>query len=170
MSIYLQPLIEDDAQSLFQFELENRVFFETMVPTRGNDYYDYPYFQMNHKKLLAEQRDGQSFFYLIKNESGEIVGRMNIIDVTKGRQSAEIGYRVGEAYIGKGIASVALQLAIEEALKLNIKELRAKTTTNNYPSQKVLERNGFFRTFISEEPFEFKGEVVRFVHYSKVIR
>lgn len=59
MDIILEILKQNDAKKLYEFELENRAFFEKMVPERGEDYYHFETFQIRHNELLEEQRKGQ---------------------------------------------------------------------------------------------------------------
>ncbi|WP_179295631.1 GNAT family N-acetyltransferase [Bacillus sp. FJAT-45350] len=145
MSIRLEKLTEQDGQSLFAFEKQNRSFFETMVPSRGDEYYIYENFERGLKALVEEQLEGTSLFYLIKDESNLILGRMNVVDIEKEDQSGSIGYRIGEAFLKKGIASKALAILLHEAKEHKIKQLYAKTTIENVGSQKVLEKNGFLQ-------------------------
>ena len=56
--------------------------------------------------------------YAIRNERGEIVGRINLVTVQRGPvQSAEIGYRIGEQYSGRGYATQAVGLVVREAFE-----------------------------------------------------
>ncbi|WP_347232258.1 hypothetical protein [Halobacillus litoralis] len=48
MEITMDKLKIDDAQDLFDFESENRAFFEKMVPSRGEDYYNFETFMVRH--------------------------------------------------------------------------------------------------------------------------
>ena len=163
MEISINLLQEIDAGELFKFESENRRFFEEMVPSRGDDYYDFEKFTIRHQELLREQEDGLSNFYLIKNNAGEIVGRVNLVDMDKINNIADIGFRVGAEYVGKGIGNRALSLLLKT--DLSVRQIRGKTTTANYASQQVLEKNGFSKVDISEEEFELNGQKMRFVHY-----
>ncbi|QDP39271.1 GNAT family N-acetyltransferase [Radiobacillus deserti] len=164
MDITIEKLHDTDAENLYKFELENRIFFEEMVPSRGDDYYNFETFKERNKALLDEQAQGLSYFYLIKNKDGSIVGRMNLVDIENGL--GHIGYRVGKAYTGKGIANRALKLLLETIRnKQGIKEVSAKTTTNNMASQKVLEKNGFKYMAASDEEFLMNGQKVKFVYY-----
>ncbi|MGE6415901.1 GNAT family N-acetyltransferase [Planococcus kocurii] len=88
-----------------------------------------------------EQQNGLSNFYLIKNNSGEIVGRVNLVDIDKRNNIADIGFRIGAEYVGKGIGNQALKLFLKT--DLSVKQIRGKTTTVNQASQKVLEKNDF---------------------------
>ncbi len=163
MDISIHKLQECDAQELFIFEKENRLFFEEMVPSRGEDYYRFKTFKERHRELLAEQQERKSIFYLIRDNLGNIVGRINLVDIDATNHSAEIGYRVGEEYGGKGIGARALKLLLES--ESNIKKIKAKTTTNNIASQRVLEKNGFKQVCISDEIFEMNGQNLKFIHY-----
>lgn len=60
MKIKLGILQKKDAEPLFQFETENRAFFETMVPSRGENYYKYDQFLRIMEELLSEQVDRKS--------------------------------------------------------------------------------------------------------------
>ncbi|WP_456271926.1 GNAT family N-acetyltransferase [Bacillus sp. AK031] len=162
MDIYLDRLKMEDAEQLFAFELENRGFFETMVPSRGADYYNYETFLSKHKLLLKEQEEEISFFFLIKNKAGEILGRMNLVDIDPSTKIGHIGYRVGKAFTGQGIASAALKLLFYDIEKLQVNEIHAKTTEDNLPSQKILIKNGFSLVKKDEES---SGINERFLHY-----
>ena len=156
MKIYLSKLTFEDAQRLLEFELTNRRFFELMVPTRGDDYYKLDQFLINHQVLLNEQEEGLSTFYLIKNEIAGIVGRINLIDINKQLGTAHLGYRIGEAFLGKGIATQSVKLILELIEEQSIHQLYAKTTMDNIASQKVLERTGFLKEHsLKEDQFTY---------------
>lgn len=166
MNILIEKLKDTDAESLHEFEIENRTFFEEMVPTRGDDYYKPEVFKVRHESLLDEQVKGISFFYLIKDENDSILGRINLVDIDESDKIGYLGYRVGQNHTGKGVAKKALKLLLETIGELDIKEVKAKTTTNNIASQKVLEQNGFGRTETSDEEFEMNGQMLKFVNYT----
>lgn len=163
LKISIHMLQEVDAQDLFKFELENRRFFEKMVPNRGNDYFVWDTFVQRHAELLKEQEHGISNLYLIKNNDGKIVGRINLVDLDKKTSTAELGFRVGEPFVGKGIGNKALSQLLNTDLE--IKRINAKTTTVNKASQKVLEYNGFVQTAMDNEEFEMNGQKMKFIHY-----
>lgn len=165
MKITLSILAYDDMKDLYVFELENRAYFEKMVPSRGEDYYDFTMFKKKNSMLLDEQAQKLSYFYLLKDELGHIVGRINLTDIDKDQQLGHIGYRVGEKHIGQGIANKALQLLLANVSHHGIHQIAAKTTTNNIASQKILEKNGFTYTGTSSEEFTMHGQNVQFVYY-----
>ncbi|WP_026690454.1 GNAT family N-acetyltransferase [Alteribacter aurantiacus] len=165
MNIKLEELQAADAEDLYQFERDNRDYFETMVPSRGEDYYNVETFKTRLESLLDEQSKGQSYYYLIKNEDGLILGRMNLVDIDRSDHSAHIGYRVGKSYTGKGIAYRALELLLETLNKREVNQILAKTTTTNIGSKKVLEKNGFKHIETSDETFLMNGKKMTFVYY-----
>lgn len=169
MEITLEKLQQADANMLYEFELKNRDYFEKMVPSRGEDYYCLEDFKIRHEALLNEQKEGESYYYLIKNENGLILGRMNLVDIDKCSKLGYIGYRVGEAYTGKGIANKALELLLRTINKQDIEQILAKTTTNNIASQKILEKNGFKHISTSKEEIEMNGKSLKFVYYKWTI-
>ncbi|MFC9601273.1 GNAT family N-acetyltransferase [Peribacillus butanolivorans] len=169
MEIFIGRLNERDAEELFTFECNNRRFFEQTVPSRGDDYYTFETFKNRHRELLKEQEENISYFYLIKNDSGSIVGRINLVDIDNTNGSAHVGYRIGEKYTQRGIANKALKLLVNTAAELSVNQIHAKTTSNNIASQKVLERNGFIRSSINEEKNEFSGQKETFIYYCRTI-
>lgn len=166
MDIFIKKLHMTDADELFNFEVENRTFFEEMVPTRGDEYYNFENFKKGLETLLEEQVIGSSRFYLIKDKDSSILGRINLVDIDEANKIGYLGYRVGEVHTGKGIANKALKLLVERVSNEEIKQIKAHTTTNNIASQKVLEKNGFDRVSTSSEEFDMNGQMVSFVYYS----
>ena len=55
----------------------------------------------------------------------------------------EIGYGLAPAYEGRGYATAALALLLDDLTKMDICELFAETSVDNPASQRVLEKNGF---------------------------
>ncbi|XKE94543.1 GNAT family N-acetyltransferase [Metaplanococcus flavidus] len=163
MEISLGLLQENDAEELFEFEKVNRIFFEKMVPGRGDDYYQWSTFLRRHRELLEEQERGGCRFYLIKDPDGNIAGRINLVDIDAAAGTVEVGFRLGENYGGKGLGSKALTLLL--STETDLRQIHAKTTTVNKSSQRVLEKNGFIHMGISGDEFEMNGEKMRFVRY-----
>ncbi|MHC5247542.1 GNAT family N-acetyltransferase [Enterococcus sp. LJL90] len=165
----LVPLTSEKFPELLAFEKENRNFFRQHIPDRGDDYFLAEAFQRRNEALLMEQDNRQSFFYLILNEAEQVIGRINLTDCNWQQQSAELGYRIGEASLGKGMATQAVELITIEAQTLGLKKILAYTTNNNLVSQKVLTKTGFQLTHRDSETFLFLDEEVFFVYFEKMI-
>ncbi|WP_242223335.1 GNAT family N-acetyltransferase [Bacillus cereus group sp. BfR-BA-01380] len=160
MELYIEQLKEQDAEELFAFECSNRAFFEKTVPSRGEDYYTFETFQKVFYELLQEQFERISYFHLIRNDEGTIVGRINLVDIEKDKELGYLGYRIGEKYAGRGIATKGVTLLLAETANYHVTEIHAKTTTDNIASQKVLEKSNFSRISIDENV-----DQTDFIHY-----
>lgn len=143
VSIKLLSLADTDG--LFQFELENRAYFERIGLPRGGAYYERASFGAILAELIAEQEKGLHYMYLARNTEGEIIGRVNLTEVIgEPLRRAELGYRIGERHQGRGCATAAVRLVIEQArLAHHLHRLEAGTAPDNIGSQIVLMKNGF---------------------------
>lgn len=139
----LELVRADHADALLAFERENREYFAAVIPDRGDDYF--AQFAARHAQLLERQDAGTDYFHVVVTESGEILGRVNLVEVENG--SAELGYRIARDAAGQGLATGAVA-EIRELAKTayGLTALRAKVTLDNPASHRVLERNGFVAT------------------------
>ncbi|MFF7313003.1 GNAT family N-acetyltransferase [Streptomyces sp. NPDC008137] len=140
----LEPLRADHADALLAFERENRAYFARTVPDRGDVFFTPAGFAERHRALLAEQHARVCRFHVVLDEAGNLIGRVNLIDVADG--SAELGYRIGEQAAGRGVATAAVaQVCRLAAADYGLTSLTAATTLDNPASMRVLSRNGFTR-------------------------
>ena len=136
----LQLVRLDHAPALLAFELENRAYFAAAIPDRGDEFF--AKFDMRHEQLFAWQATGTAYFHLLVVEGGEVVGRVNLVEVADG--SAELGYRIARQAAGQGLATAAVCKVRElAATEYGLSRLRARVTLDNPASRKVLEHNGF---------------------------
>ncbi|MDX6248614.1 MAG: [ribosomal protein S5]-alanine N-acetyltransferase [Kribbellaceae bacterium] len=82
----LQRLRPDHAPALVTFEQENRSYFAASVPDRGDEYFGD--FAARHDQLLADQDTGVIHFHVLVTDDGEVVGRVNLVDVAGGSAAA----------------------------------------------------------------------------------
>lgn len=145
MTVALHPLEPGDAEPLLAFEQENRSFFERFVPGRGDAYYRPSAVRGSIEGNLEERRLGTDFMYALRDAEGEIVGRLNLVNVQRGPvQCAQLGYRIGERHNGRGYATQAVGQVVRVAFeRLGLHRLEAATSPENVGSQIVLIRNGF---------------------------
>jgi [ribosomal protein S5]-alanine N-acetyltransferase len=138
--VRLERLRADHADVLLAFERENRDYFARTIPDRGDSYF--AEFAARHQALLDEQEGGSCHFHLVFDEQGELIGRINLVDVMDG--TADLGYRIGEKAAGRGVATAAVaQLCHLAAEEYGLRTLTAATTLENQASKTVLTRNGF---------------------------
>src|SRR5471032_2186744 len=133
-----------DAQALLDFELANRAYFERWISARDDGYYTVPAVRAAIEQAMRERAADQGYQFLLKDD-GAIVGRVNLRAVTRPYfNRATLGYRIGERYVGRGYASRAVALALEQAFgALELWRVEAACRPENAASVRVLERNGF---------------------------
>lgn len=172
MDITLNPINEKDGEALLRFEIENRIFFEETCMPRGDEYYNKENFMNILNELIKEQSLGIHYMYLVKDNKGEIVGRINLVDVIRGPiNKAELGYRIGKNHKGKGYGKKAIAIILKEAINIHkIHRIEAGTSKENIASQKILEHNGFRNVGVFKEYIYFNGKWNDSIVYEKILK
>lgn len=136
----LQRLTAGHQDAILAFETASREYFAASVPDRGDEFFaDYP---ARHAALLAMQDAGTDHFHVLVTDEGTIAGRVNLVRVEDGE--AELGYRIGRDFAGRGLATDAVrQVRALAGAEYGLTRLRAVTTVDNHGSRAVLLRNGF---------------------------
>lgn len=135
----LERLRSDHGPAVLAFEAENRAYFAASINDRGDEFFEQ--FSERHRTVLAEQDAGVSAFYVLVDADGTVLGRFNLYDLVDG--TAEVGYRVAEQVAGRGVATSTLRTLCRLAAANGLRTLRAKASTENVASQRVLEKAGF---------------------------
>ncbi len=151
-----------DIKNIFEFEKNNREFFESVLPPRPDTYHQLESFEEVMITLLQEQSDETYYMFLIEDEKNQIIGRVNLsVSESNEIKEAEVGYRIGQKHQGKGNASQSVKMVIDYAVdKLGINQLSAGTTTTNIASKRVLEKNGFKMTSVEMNVMKINNEWV----------
>lgn len=155
----IRPLAAADAAPLLQFELAHRAYFETWVNARDPRFYSEEGVAAAIAAAEAAWADDQAFQYLVV-EDGRIVGRVNLTQVRRAHyHCADLGYRIGEHDGGRGVASRAVALCLQQAFGTHgLGRIEAVARPENKGSIRVLERNGFRQFGRSRRSFELAGE------------
>ncbi|MCN9242672.1 GNAT family N-acetyltransferase [Streptomyces sp. RY43-2] len=136
----LERLRADHGPALLVFERENREYFARSVPDRGDAYF--AEFASMLRARLAEQEAGLCHFHVVLDDQGELIGRVNLVDVVAGR--AELGYRIGEHATGRGVATAMVgEVCRVAATEYGLRELTAMAALDNPASTAVLLHNAF---------------------------
>lgn len=136
----MQLLRQDHVPALLAFESENRAYFAASIPDRGDEYF--ARFDERLRGLLAEQEAGVCYFHVLVGAEGEVLGRINLVDVADG--GADLGYRIAERATGRGLATWAVRkLCVRATESYGLTFLRAAATLDNAASRAVLLRSGF---------------------------
>lgn len=163
----INPLQNSDIQQLFDFERDNAAYFEQWIPPRPEGYADLLTFTAITHELIDEMDTGMAYYGLIWVE-GKIAGRINLRDIKD--QCAELGYRIGESFAGKGITSAAVaQLLTIARDELNITTIDAVVASNNPASHRVLRNNDFAALPEDGNTFMFDGEPLKLQRYRRIL-
>jgi ribosomal-protein-alanine N-acetyltransferase len=138
-----ETLSEKHVDLLFQFEMENRAWFESIIPPRENYFYTNSGVKMHVFDSIVNMKLGTHYSgVLVLNE--KIVARANLKDICAVSKKASVGYRVAEKNTGKGYATYCLTELIRIAVDFHsINELGALVLDNNLASKAVLKKLGF---------------------------
>jgi ribosomal-protein-alanine N-acetyltransferase len=148
-----------DAQALLAFELLNCAWFEGFVDARPADFYSIDGVQQHIQECLTARRLRTMYPALIVDEADEILGRINLRAINVISRTGDLGYRIGFAHAGQGIASEAVaRMKLLAQSACHLKRLNAYVAVSNPASMKVLEKNGFKRVGLIPERSHFGGE------------
>jgi ribosomal-protein-alanine N-acetyltransferase len=158
MTLSIRPPRAEDAAELLDFECRNRAWFESTINARDPAYYSAAGIAAAIGEADAARAADRAHQFLV-HDDGRLVGRVNLHAVRRGPwQCAELGYRVDRAENGRGIASRAVALALDEAFgPLALWRVEAVVRPENPASIRVLERNGFVRFGHSRRAFQLGG-------------
>jgi len=154
----VEPVSDKHVAELFEFEQQNKLWFEKFVPARPASYQNLISFQTVISDLVKEQQAGCGFFFVIIQDE-KIVGRINLIDVEDGE--ASLGYRIAESVVGKGVASQAVKIIKTIAREeLGLTLLNATAAKSNPASARVLEKSDFEKVSTEKSSIMINGEAL----------
>lgn len=166
MTISLHAPTPEDAAALLAFELDNRAYFEARINARHADYYHLDAVRQDIAQATANRVNDIAYNYLIKR-AGEIVGRVNLTGIARRYYNkAMLGYRVGAAFGGQGIASQAVAQVLDTAFsQFGLWRVEAQVKADNHASIRVLQRNGFREFGRVEQGMYFGGAWHTLLHF-----
>lgn len=137
----------DDVPALAGLQRVNRDFLAPFEPYRDEDYFTVDGQVAVVRAALERHHEGRTLPHVVLDESGRVVGRITLNEIVRGPfQSCSVGYWLGAAHTGRGLATAAvrdiMRVAFEE---LGLHRIQAGTLVHNVASQRVLERSGFVR-------------------------
>ena len=137
-SIILRDVIETDLQIFYLQQLDPEATRMAAFPSRDRDA-----FMAHWKKNLADDtNDLKTIVY-----EDQVVG--NIVSfLMEGHR--EVGYWIGKEFWGRGIATRALELFLEQVRQ---RPMYAYVAKHNIGSYRVLEKCGFLRAGEHEEDY-----------------
>lgn len=134
-----------DDVALTALNRENREFLAPWEPVRPDKYFSQTGQRADIEAALLRHEHGGSVPLVILDDHGDIAGRLTLSGIVRGAfQSCSMGYWLAEKQTGKGLATEAVNAAIDLAFtELELHRVQAETLPHNTPSKKVLARAGF---------------------------
>ena len=136
-TVQLRRTLPSDLSSLFQFQLDP--ISNQLAGTKPRDL---PTFKARWEEVFLDP----DITPRVILADGELVGSINIL---KQDGTDSIGYWIAREHWGRGIATRAISLMLEEVA---IRPLFARVASHNPASLRALERNGFVILFRRHSP------------------
>jgi ribosomal-protein-alanine N-acetyltransferase len=157
--VELRPARVDDAEALAALYASQRNFLAPFDPIRPDGFYTVAGQRSELEQAVAQSRADLRHRFVILAD-GAIAGTLGISNVVRGQfQSANLGYFVAEEVNGRGVATRAVGLAVEQAFgRIGLHRLEAGTLVDNLASQRVLEKNGFVRIGVAPRYLRIAGD------------
>jgi ribosomal-protein-alanine N-acetyltransferase len=146
------------SESLLAFETENDQFFSRVIAPRDRQFLSSAGIKAHISQCVAEHCEKRSVFYVLVDEH-RIVARANMRNINAQRE-AEIGYRVAEREIGRGIATHCVNHLIDTGRKKGLTALVAYVMDNSPVSEPVLVKNGFIRSKCLPHYYQHQQQVL----------
>ncbi|WP_341665631.1 GNAT family N-acetyltransferase [Vibrio sp.] len=165
----LELLSKKYDKKLLEFELENRDWFESMIPPREPEFYSLQGVTEHIQLFLLEHQARTLIPMLIIDDKGNLVGRINVSNIDSNKNQAHIGYRVGKVFTNRGVAKYAVANMVRIVEKFGINELLAYASTGNIASQRVLKTNGFKANRLVSNYAELHGVPIDCIEFKRLI-
>lgn len=159
--LILRKFVADDAKRL-AFLANNKNIWLWL-----RDGFPHPYSLDDAKAFINNIASNDDLLIRAIIHDGELCGSIGVLPLNDVyRKTAEIGYWVAESFWGRGIATAAISLILEEAKqKYDLVKIFAGTYEGNNASAIVLEKNGFHREAILKKAVFKNGKILDEIRY-----
>lgn len=157
--VQLTPIHLDHVPALLRFERGNADYFEQFVPKRPLEMLTDRGMTEAVAKLCNEAESGQGAYFVVF-EGDDVIARLNLVF---DGERADVGYRVAESHVGKGIATQMVNAALEKLKADGFDMATAHALSSNPGSVRVLEKCGFGVNRVDQDrgkTFGFEGDIV----------
>lgn len=156
----IRPLTPSDEAPMLTLLTNNQIKQTYMLPDFAKKEDAIPLF----RRLVTLSHDN-THFVRVMDADGTLVGFLNDVEINN--DSIELGYVVHPDHWGKGHATAALKLAIDQLFYQGYTEITAGAFAENPASLRVMEKAGMKRIGKTDE-IEYRGKIHRCVYYSIV--
>ena len=156
--LVFRELAPGDGPALAAAYSRNREHLAPWEPERSEAFFDVETHRRDVEATLQRFEAGHAVPFVIV-DGDDIVGRMNLSDIVRGAfQNAHLGYWIDAEYQGRGLATMAVGLAVHAARGIGLHRVQAGTLVHNAASQAVLVHNGFERFGLARRYLRIAGE------------
>ena len=163
-NVRLRPLQLSDAEQIVPLANNKK------VSRNLRDGFPHPYTKADGDIFLSKFADQDPTHFFAIEYQGVYVGNISLVhgrDVY--RQSAEIGYFIGEPYWNKGIVTTAVNLICDYGFRqLGIVRIHTGVFEYNTASMRVLEKCGFIKEGIFRKSVTKQGKIWDEVRFAKI--
>lgn len=162
--IKLRPLRQTDAKRMAQHANNEK------ISCNLRDGFPHPYTMADAESFLSKFSNQDPTYFFAIEYMGEYAGNISLVpcqDVY--RQSAEIGFFIGEPYWNKGIVTEAVTMITEYGFKeLGIVRIHTGIFEYNAASMRVLEKCGFTKEGVFVKSVTKQGKLWDEMRYAKI--
>ncbi len=158
-----------DAKALAKLLLDNKFFWSIHEPLHRDEFYTE---ETQRQKILEGlqllQANREFSFGIYDNPSQQLIGYISLYSIKRlPYSSGFVGYSIDQNFLGRGIATEAVQLILQFAFKtLNLHRIEAYVSPQNIASVKVLEKSGFTQEGLLKELLFINGAWVDHYMYA----
>lgn len=166
---YLRSLTVDDANEMVQLLLRNREYWAVYEPHHRDSYFTAAVQREKIRESIYQARENREHsFGIFEHETSKLIGHISMYGIKRlPFLSALVGYSIDEAYIGKGIATEAVQLVVAFGFEqVRLHRIEAYVSPNNSGSIRVLEKAGFQNEGLLREFLYINGKWEDHLHFA----
>ncbi|MCM3135120.1 GNAT family N-acetyltransferase [Paenibacillus polysaccharolyticus] len=153
--LYLRRLTMDDLDEYYAFASDPKVSEQSLWHCHQSKDDSIGYLERVLRNY--EQKTVYLWAFVLK-ETGTLIGRGGIFHLDEFMQSGELGYAIGSAYWGKGLAAEAMQPIVDYCFEqLDCNRLEGKCNAGNIGSARVMEKLGMVQEGLLRKQLKIKG-------------
>jgi [ribosomal protein S5]-alanine N-acetyltransferase len=145
--VYLRVPVAEDIPEIIRFYRENTKHFDVFASPKPEEFYTAAHWEQQvetaHRNFMEDK--AVNFFIWDGKEPRGAVGFANFFGIIRGAfHACYLGYGLSEQFVGRGLMTEALRLAIEFMFTdRNLHRIMANHAPHNFRSANVLRRLGF---------------------------
>ena len=149
-----------DAKALAKLLSDNKYYWSTHEPLHRDEFYTV---ETQYQKILESihllQANREFSFGIYDPSTNKLIGHISLYSIKRlPYESGFIGYSIDKNFIGRGIATDAVQRVLQFAFQtLNLHRVEAYVSPQNNASVRVLEKSGFTQEGLLRELLFING-------------